>query len=239
MAVRPEVVPFLIIAGCISGAVIFILRLAGVVSKTAIGIGSVFFALAGGYLVYFFRDPHRECAKNSRTVVAPADGTIASITELSNEEFNRTASFCGLSGADLARFTKERSVLRISTFLSLFDVHVNRAPISGSSRFLGYFKGKHLFTFDQKSSDVNQHNSILITNKETCCLVNQIVGPVCRRVVYWPDHARCVELSAGDRIGMMKFGSRLDLYFPADDITVAIKNGDIVRAGITSLATIK
>jgi phosphatidylserine decarboxylase len=239
MAVRIEVVPFLIIACFISLVCIFLLRWAGVESKTAIGIGSVFFALAGGYLIYFFRDPHRECPGDGRTVVAPADGTIASITPLSNEEFGRTAAFCGLSGADLARFTKGGSVLRISTFLSLFDVHVNRAPISGSSRFLGYFKGKHLFTFEQKSSDVNQHNSILMTNQKTCCLINQIVGPVCRRVVYWPDHARCVELSAGDRIGMMKFGSRLDLYFPAADISANVKTGDIVRAGITSLATIK
>jgi phosphatidylserine decarboxylase len=239
MAVRFEVVPFLVIACLIFCACIFLLLLAGVESKIAVGTGTVFFVLVGAYLLYFFRDPHRECSADKRTVVAPADGTIASITQVSNEDFRRAASFCGLSGADLARFTRGHSVLRISTFLSLFDVHVNRAPISGSSRFLGYFKGKHLFTFEEKSSEVNQHNSILMANQETCCLINQIVGPVCRRVVYWPDHNKSVELSAGDRIGMMKFGSRLDLYFPADDITVTTKTGDIVRAGITSLATIK
>jgi phosphatidylserine decarboxylase len=239
MAIRIEVVPFLIIACIISGAIIFLSRLAGVPPKAAFGIGVVFFAIVGGYLLYFFRDPHRECTADKKTVVAPADGTIASITEVSNEAFCQAASFCGLAGADLARFTRGRSVVRISTFLSLFDVHVNRAPISGSSRFLGYFKGKHLFTFEDKSSEVNQHNSILMTNQETCCLINQIVGPVCRRVVYWPDHARGVDLSAGNPIGMMKFGSRLDLYFPSEDITVTIKTGDIVRAGITPLATIQ
>lgn len=93
----------------------------------------------------------------------------------------------GLKQEDVECLKSSGDILRISIFLSLFDVHVNRAPISGKSRFLGYFPGKHLFTFDEKSSDVNQHNSILIQNDKTCCLVNQIVGPVCRRVVYWLD----------------------------------------------------
>jgi phosphatidylserine decarboxylase len=195
--------------------------------------------LSGGYLLYFFRDPHRECTADSATVIAPADGKIASITRLSSAEFRRIASFCGLEGAELSCFIRGDGVVRISTFLSLFDVHVNRAPISGTSQFLGYFKGKHFFTFDEKSSDVNQHNSIIMKNKATCCLINQIVGPVCRRVVYWHDHAKSVSLAVGDRLGMMKFGSRLDLYFPADQVTVIIKPGDTVRAGITPLATIK
>jgi len=118
-------------------------------------------------------------------------------------------------------------------------VHVNRAPISGESRFLGYFPGRHFFTFKEKSSDYNQHNSILIQNERTCCLLNQIVGPVCRRVVYWPDHDRPVQVRKGDPIGMMKFGSRLDMYFPADTITVVVKEGDPVRAGETIMARLR
>ena len=73
----------------------------------------------------------------------------------------------------------------------------------------------------------------------TRCLVNQIVGPVCRRVVYWPDHDKAVDVAMGERIGMMKFGSRLDMYLPASDINVICKRGDIVRAGETIVARVK
>ena len=115
---------------------------------------------------------------------------------------------------------------------------MNRAPISGASRFLGYFKGKHFFTFKEKSSDYNQHNAILIEGR-TQCLVKQIVGPVCRRVVYWPDHDNPVKLKKGDRIGMMKFGSRLDMYFPKSDVEITSKVGDKVAAGVTVIGRIK
>jgi phosphatidylserine decarboxylase len=117
-------------------------------------------------------------------------------------------------------------------------VHVNRAPIAGSSEFLGYYRAKRHFTFDEKSSEENQHNAIFMKNDRTCCLINQVVGPVARRVVYWPDHDKPVPLEMGDRIGMMKFGSRLDMYFPKDDITVTVKKGDRVQAGLTKVATL-
>lgn len=238
MKIRPEVFPFLTGTFLLSGALTGCLWIAGVGLMYSTGAGFLLAVLIGGYLLYFFRDPHRECTAGSSTVVAPADGKIASISRFSSGEFGRIASFCGLEGEELACFTQGEGVVRISIFLSLFDVHVNRAPISGTSRFLGYFRGRHLFTFEEKSSDVNQHNSILMKNQATCCLINQIVGPVCRRVVYWHDHAKWVNLAVGDRIGMMKFGSRLDLYFPVDQITVNVKLGDTVRAGITPLANI-
>lgn len=237
MKFRSEVIPFLVIVSLFSGIIVTVLRFAHMQFFPTVGTGITCLIITSGYLLYFFRDPHRECTADDNTIVAPADGVIAAITQLSSEEFSRIASFCGLKGAALELFTRKKEIIRISTFLSLLDVHVNRAPISGTSRFLGYFKGKHLFTFEEKSSDVNQHNSILITSRETCCLLNQIVGPVCRRVVYWPDHNRDVDLAVGERLGMMKFGSRLDLYFPADDISITIKQGDTVRAGITKLAT--
>ena len=151
---------------------------------------------------------------------AGADGTIAAITDVYEGQYLQT------------------NCVRISIFLSLFDVHVNRAPIAGQSRFLGYFPGRHLFTFQGKSSDVNQHNKILIEGENTRCLITQIVGPVCRRVVYWPDHDRAVALRQGDRIGMMKFGSRLDMYFPNDDVDVAVTLGEQVRAGETIVTRI-
>jgi len=136
------------------------------------------------------------------------------------------------------KFLKTECV-RISIFLSLFDVHVNRAPLAGHSTFLGYFPGMRLFTFQEKSSEVNQHNKILIEGTRTRCLVNQIVGPVCRRVVYWPDHDKAVSVAMGERIGMMKFGSRLDIYLPASDVKIICKPGDIVHAGETIVARMK
>ena len=238
MKIRSEVIPFLVIAFLFSVIPVIVLRLLQIPFFLSMGTGLFCLAITGGYLLYFFRDPHRECTADDTTAIAPADGVIAAITQFSSEEFTRIASSCALEGTDLDLFTRKGTIVRISTFLSLFNVHVNRAPISGTSRFLGYFKGKHLFTFEEKSSDVNQHNSILMTNPKTCCLINQIVGPVCRRVVYWPDHSRDVDLAVGERFGMMKFGSRLDLYFPADDISITIKQGDTVRAGITVLAAI-
>lgn len=154
-------------------------------------------------------------------MVAGADGTVAAITNVYESEYLKT------------------NCVRISIFLSLFDVHVNRAPISGRSTFLGYFPGKRLFTFQEKSSEVNQHNKILIEGHRTRCLVTQIVGPVCRRVVYWPPHEQAVELKLGERIGMMKFGSRLDMYLPVDDVDVVVRTGDTVRAGQTLVARVR
>ena len=189
--------------------------------------GSIFWscvfpaAICAGYLFFFFRDPERKPPGDPSVIVAGADGRVTSVAMLREDKY------------------LQADCVRISIFLSLFDVHVNRAPLAGRSTFIGYFPGKHLFTFQKKSSEVNQHNKILIEGARTRCLVTQIVGPVCRRVVYWPDHGRAVEVALGERIGMMKFGSRLDMYFPADDIKVVCRPGDIVRAGETVVARTK
>jgi len=173
------------------------------------------------YMLYFFRDPERIPPGDESLVVAGADGVVAGIVDVKEDKYLKT------------------DAVRISIFLSLFDVHVNRSPISGTSRFLGYFPGKHVFTFKEKSSEVNQHNKILIEGKRTRCLVTQIVGPVCRRVVYWPDPMNPVVLKQGDRIGMMKFGSRLDMYLPKDGVEVQVSVGDRVRAGESVVARVK
>jgi len=214
--IRPEVKPF-IVASCVAGII-----LGGMGANIFSNSCYATFVLCGGatlifcaYFLYFFRDPERGSPEDRLAILAGADGTIAAITELREEKYLST------------------DCIRVSIFLSLFDVHVNRAPISGKSRFLGYFPGKHFFTFQEKSSDVNQHNKILIEGAHTRCLVTQIVGPVCRRVVYWPDHEQAVAVKLGERIGMMKFGSRLDMYFPKEDVVILVKKGDVVRAGET------
>lgn len=194
----------------------------------------VFFTMgviAAGYMLFFFRDPQRITPSDPAVIVAGADGVVMSIKELKESEYLKT------------------DVVRISIFLSLFDVHVNRAPIDGKITFLKYFPGKRYFTFQEKSSEFNQHNSILIEGvpasgdaigdqvPRTRCLVNQIVGPVARRVVYWLKLDQIVQ--KGDRIGMMKFGSRLDMLLPKADVDVVAKPGDRVQAGVTVVATMK
>jgi phosphatidylserine decarboxylase len=212
IGIRVEVLPFIV------GTTLFCSLLAVIVSPWASALSG---CVIIGYFLYFFRDPDRISPCATDAIVAGADGAVAAVTDVYEGQYLKT------------------DCVRISIFLSLFDVHVNRAPISGKSTFLGYFRGKHLFTFQEKSSDVNQHNKILIEGARTRCLVTQIVGPVCRRVVYWHSHDEPTPLKAGDRIGMMKFGSRLDMYFPAKEVEVVVRKGDIVRAGVTIVARLK
>jgi len=220
MGVRREVMPFLIAALLSGGILSTVMVLCKANASVAFYSGLALFLIASGYFLYFFRDPSRECPSDPAKILAGADGVVALIKDVEEDKYMKT------------------STVRVSIFLSLFDVHVNRAPISGKSKFLGYFKGKHYFTFKEKSSDYNQHNAILITGR-TKCLVTQIVGPVCRRVVYWPDHDKEVDLEMGDRIGMMKFGSRMDMYFPKDEVEITAKVGDRVHAGLTVIGSIR
>jgi len=220
MGVREEVVPFVIAAFVFGAVVAAVCKVCGVSIQRAVWAGVVPAVILTGYFLYFFRDPERIAPADESLIVAGADGVLAFIKEVKEDKYMNT------------------DTVRVSIFLSLFDVHVNRAPISGSCRFMGYFKGKHFFTFKEKSSDYNQHNAIFIQGN-TSCLVKQIVGPVCRRVVYWPDKDNAVELKKGDRIGMMKFGSRLDMYFPKSDVEITAKVGDKVSAGTTVIGRIK
>ena len=218
--VRPEVIPFILVALGAGVVVALACALFRVPWPKAAWPGAVVAIVFSGYFLYFFRDPERRPPADPDAVVAGADGVILRISDVREDRHLKA------------------DCVRISIFLSLFDVHVNRAPIGGRSRFLGYVPGKHFFTFQEKSSEFNQHNAILIEGDRTRCLVYQIVGPVARRVVYWPDHDKAVPLKAGDRIGMMKFGSRLDMYFPKADIAVTAKEGDTVTAGETVVARI-
>lgn len=213
MKIRHEVLPFI---GSIVAAGL------GVGFLLSTPVSAVVIVLAGtAFLLFFFRDPDRTPPTDPAAVVSGADGRVMSIHHLKENTYLKT------------------ECVRISVFLSVFNVHVNRSPLSGEARFLGYFPGKKLFAFTEKSSEVNQHNKILVEGTQTRCLVAQIVGPVARRVVYWLSHTRAVPVRAGDRIGMMKFGSRLDISLPAADVEVLARVGDRVRAGETILARVK
>ncbi len=182
-------------------------------------IALVLAAVLVAFMVYFFRDPDRPALADVAVVVSGADGWVRCVEEVPEPRFLKT------------------NCLRISTFLTPFDVHVNRAPIGGQVKHLGYTPGKHLLTIQEASAEYNEHSTIVIEGPRTRCLVRQIVGPLVRRVIYWLELNQ--SLRTGDRIGMMKFGSRLDVYLPADDVEVLVKKGDRVFAGITAIARIK
>ena len=184
----------------------------------AIWVASIFGVL-GAFMLYFFRDPERAVPADPNVMVAGADGLIRQVEIIQEQRFLNVET------------------VRISIFLSPFNVHVNRTPMGGTVRHLSYTPGRHLLTIQNASSERNEHSSILVEGKDTRCLVKQIVGPIVRRVVYWLDMGQSLE--KGDRIGMMKFGSRLDMYFPAADVRVVVKKGDRVRAGETVVAVLK
>lgn len=171
------------------------------------------------FMLYFFRDPERVPVCGDNEFVSAADGVVRSV------EF-----------MDEPRFLKCPAV-RISVFLNPFNVHVNRHAMGGVILEAGYTPGRHLFTMDPRSSDYNEHSSILVEGEHTRCLLRQIVGPIVRRVVYWQEAGQRVE--KGSRLGMMKFGSRMDVYFPAADVEVTATRGDKVAAGLTVIAHLK
>ena len=221
MGIRQEVIPFAAIAVILGAVIVTGCRLKGMTGCVSLAPGILIGFILLSYFLYFFRDPERTAPVDPNVIVAAADGTVALIVDMPEDKYMKV------------------DTVRVSIFLSLFSVHVNRAPISGASTFLGYFPGKRYFTFEEKSSEYNQHNAILIKGEETSCLIKQIVGPVCRRVVYWPDHDNATDLKKGDRIGMMKFGSRLDMYFPKDEVVITAKVGDKVSAAETVIGHMK
>lgn len=209
-----EVLPFFVGALALFGAPALLCWLFK--KRRAAGVLLALAILSAGYMLYFFRDPPRTPPDDPRLVLAGADGRVMSVTRAVEKDFIKGPA------------------VRISIFLSLFDVHINRAPIAGRVMALGYHPGKRYFTFQEKSSEYNQHSTILIDGVETRCLVKQIVGPVARRVVYWLNLYQDVD--EGERIGMMKFGSRLDMFLPAEDVEVLIQPGAKVQAGLTPVA---
>lgn len=173
-------------------------------------------AVGGAFMLYFFRDPERHAPVEEDKLVAGADGLVRAVEVLRED-----------------RYLKAEAV-RVSIFLNPFDVHVNRAPMAGRVTDLQYTPGQHLLTIRNAASERNEHSSILIEGNRSRCLVKQIVGPIVRRVVYWLHLEQ--KLEKGERIGIMKFGSRLDMYFPRSDVKVVVRKGDRVRAGETVVA---
>jgi len=170
------------------------------------------------FLVNFFRDPHRAGSERHVDVLSPADGTVVQIKDVPDGEI-----WPGL--------TKQ-----VSIFMSVFDVHVNRAPISGKIVHYRYNAGKKIAAFAEKSSTENEQNLIVIEDAHGGRVAfKQIAGLLARRIVF--DKKEGDEVVRGERVGMIKFGSRVDMFFPAD-VVIHVKMRDKVKVGLTVIAEI-
>jgi phosphatidylserine decarboxylase len=168
-----------------------------------------------GLTVNFFRDPERTSPAGENLVLSPADGKIISIRQLEEKEFLR-------SGASV-----------ISIFMSPLNVHVNRNPISGRVKHLRYVKGEYFAAFEDKASEKNEQMIIGIDGLRGRVLFKQIAGFLARRIVCTLKMDDTVK--AGERFGMIKFGSRVDVFVPAS-ASVRAKVGDDAVAGESVLA---
>lgn len=168
---------------------------------------------------HFFRDPERVGSSDSDTVVSPADGRVISIEKVEETPFFR------------------KTCVRISVFMSIFDVHVNRIPLSGIVRGLKYRKGRFLSANLSRAMRENEQNSIWIqAHSGVDIVITQVAGLIARRIVCWPSVGDSV--IRGERYGMIRFGSRLDVYVP-EDSDILIKSGDHVYGGETLLCRLK
>ncbi len=169
------------------------------------------------WVVAFFRDPIRPGPRGERYVLAAAEGHVVHVVE--TEE---------------PMYVKERAV-RISIFLSVFDVHVNRHPVDGTVELVHYNKGKFLHAADAKASLDNEQSSVGLRGPRGRVLVRQIAGLIARRIV--TDAKPGDRVTQGDRLGLIRFGSRTDVFLPLSARPlVKVKPGDRVRVGGTVLA---
>ena len=169
------------------------------------------------WVVAFFRDPIRPGPRGDRYVIAAAEGHVVHVLE-----------------TDEPMYVQERSV-RISIFLSVFDVHVNRYPVDGKVELIHYNKGKFLHAADEKASLDNEQSSIGMRGPRGRVLVRQIAGLIARRIV--TDSKVGERAAQGARLGLIRFGSRTDVFLPLSARPVVkVKPGDRVRVGGTVLA---
>ncbi len=167
------------------------------------------FGLGFLFVTWFFRDPERHIPNEPNVIVSPADGKITEIVT-ENEPIN--GKLCK----------------RVTIFLSVFNVHVNRVPIEGTIEDIRYNPGKFLAAFNPKASMDNEQNLILINNGRTHIFVKQIAGLIARRIVCWPKKGDYYE--SGQRYGLIRFGSRVDILLP-ENTKLSVACGDKVSGG--------
>jgi len=178
-------------------------------------IGAGLWVVVAIWLVAFFRDPERAWARGDRLIVAPADGKVVSLLDTEEPEF-----FGGRA-------------TRISIFMNVFDCHVNRYPTDGTVAYRHYHPGKFGHAAAEKSSADNEQASVGIQTGRGKLLVRQIAGLIARRIV--TDHPVGTGVRQGQRLGMIRFGSRVDLFVPVGT-RVLVSTGETTKAGVTVVA---
>ena len=174
------------------------------------------------WVAAFFRDPIRTTPRGDRLIVAPADGLVTLITRVPPPR--------ELAGPDML---EDGEFTRVSIFMSVFDVHINRAPIAGTVTRVKYHPGDFLPAWDEKASLQNEQNAVTVEGGGTAVEFKQIAGLIARRIVF--NKREGDPVAAGERVGMIKFGSRVDVFVPAS-VQVRVKNGDRVQGGLSVLA---
>ena len=169
------------------------------------------------FVLSFFRDPERTVPADSQALVSPADGTVTHVDEVDEPDFPGGRA------------------LRVSIFLSIFDVHVNRSPIGGRIEAIDYKSGKFKAAFNHAASVENERNIIMVSQGDLKLVFTHIAGIVARRIVCWKKVGDTV--ARGELIGLIRFGSRVDVLFPAGT-SVTVARGARVRGGSTIIGRI-
>ena len=187
------------------------------VPKWLVASIEVFLGVVLIWVLSFFRDPYRKIPNDSDLLLAPADGRITDIETVQEDDF--------IKG----------SALRIGIFLSIFDVHINRAPCNATVEKIFYKEGHYKDARDPQAGRLNESNDLYLVRADAPndrLIVRQISGAIARRIVCSVGQGQ--KLSGGQKFGMIKFGSRTELYLPArEDVKCLVRTGDKVKAGLT------
>lgn len=188
-----------------------------VVALTADPYWAIIPGVVAAFVTFFFRNPSRQVPSDCSLVLSPADGRVMSITELDEEEFLNSPG------------------KKVTIFLSVFDVHVNRSPIAGEIKFQQYTCGRFRPAYKESVGCENERHSIGLENECMRVVVTQIAGLIARRIVSWVTLGD--SLKTGERYGLIKFGSCTELIVPAT-IEILVKKGDKVKGGVSVIGRI-
>jgi len=180
---------------------------------------SVLFVGLTLFIAFFFRNPERLAPVGAHLVCSPADGKVIFIGVVKENEFLK------------------EEMQKISVFMSLWDVHVNRVPIDGTIKNMKHHRGRFMAAFEDRASEENERNCMLLeTSKGVQLVLVQVAGLVARRIICYPGIGAF--LLKGQRFGLIRFGSRCDMYFPKEAV-ILVKIGQKVMGGETLLAELK
>lgn len=171
-----------------------------------------------GFVTWFHRVPERKALGTGNLVTSVADGKVVVVEKVFEKEYLK------------------KECIQVSVYMNFFDVHVNYWPIDGKVTYYMYHPGKYLLAFHPKASELNEHSSTALSNGKDEILFKQIAGTFARRIVCYSKEGN--EVKAGDQCGVIKFGSRIDMYLPLD-ADIKVKLGDLTVASETVIAELK